>query len=86
DRAKRRGAIIESKLRQEQSQEEKRKLHQKELAEQLNEIARARLSNKSTGKQEQKVKKSNISYKNYGHMPKEKEIEELKIFVDRKYE
>lgn len=86
DRAKRRGAIIESKLRQEQSQEEKRKLHQKELAEQLNRVARARLSNKSAGKQEQKVKKSNVSYKNYGHMPKEKEIEELKIFVDRKYE
>lgn len=86
DRAKRRGAIIESKLRQEQSQEEKRKLHQKELAGQLNEIARARLSSKSSGKQEQKVKKSNVSYKNYGHMPKEKEIEELKIFVDRKYE
>lgn len=86
DRAKRRGAITESKLRTEASQEEKRKQHQRELAEQLNKAARARLSNKASDKQAPKVKKSNVSYKNYGHMPREKEIQELKIFVDKKYE
>jgi len=82
----RRTAIIESKLRSEQSTEEKRKIHQKELAEQLNEAAKARLAQRTGAKQEQKVRKSNISYKGINHMPKEPEISELKIYVDRKYE
>ncbi|GBL78293.1 hypothetical protein AVEN_114782-1, partial [Araneus ventricosus] len=43
-RGARRTAILDSKLRTEQSAEEKRKAHQKELAEQLNREARARLA------------------------------------------
>lgn len=85
-RAGRRTAILNSKLRTEASTEEKRKLHQKELAEQLNEAAKARLAQKSGGKEQQKVRKSNVSYKSMNHMPKDPEITELKIFVDRKYE
>jgi len=81
-----RTAVLQNKLRVEVNAEEKRKLHQKELAEQLNEEARARLSQSKSGSKETKVRKSNISYKNYSHMPREREIKELKIFVDKKYE
>ncbi|XP_043281320.1 FACT complex subunit spt16 isoform X2 [Venturia canescens] len=81
-----RSAVIESKLRTEHSSEEKRKQHQKELAQQLNEIAKARLAQQSGGKEEEKVRKSTVSYKSLGHMPKETEVKELKLYVDKKYE
>ncbi|XP_012226893.1 FACT complex subunit spt16 isoform X2 [Linepithema humile] len=81
-----RTAVIESKLRTEHSSEEKRKQHQKELAQQLNEIAKARLAQQSGGKEEEKIRKSTISYKNLSHMPREPEVKELKLYVDKKYE
>lgn len=81
-----RSAVLDSKLRQDTSSEEKRKQHQKELAAQLNEQARQRLSEQSSGKQSAKIRKSNVSYKNHDQIPNEPEIKELKIFVDRKYE
>lgn len=61
--------------------EEKRKIHQKELALALNEAAKQRLAKQSSGKQVQKVGKSNISYKSLNQMPKIKEIEDLKIYI-----
>lgn len=86
DRA-RRTAVLDSKLRSEQSSEEKRREHQKELALQLNEAARARLAQQSGGKEQEKVRKSTVSYKSHSQMPRtEPEVKELKIFVDRKYE
>ncbi|KAL0117375.1 hypothetical protein PUN28_010305 [Cardiocondyla obscurior] len=81
-----RTAVIESKLRTEHSSEEKRKQHQKELAQQLNEIAKARLAQQSGGKEEEKIRKSTVSYKSLSHMPREPEVKELKLFVDKKYE
>lgn len=86
NRGGRRTAILNSKLRTEPSTEEKRKLHQKELAEQLNEAAKARLAQKTGGNEKQKVRKSNVSYKSANNMPRDPEINELKIYVDRKYE
>ncbi|KAK9503561.1 hypothetical protein O3M35_010094 [Rhynocoris fuscipes] len=85
-RGNRRTAVLDSKLRQDSSAEEKRKQHQKELAAQLNEAAKQRLAAQSSGRQEEKVRKSNISYKSRSQMPNEPEVKELKIFVDRKYE
>ncbi|XP_015927394.1 FACT complex subunit SPT16 [Parasteatoda tepidariorum] len=82
----RRTAILDSKLRTEQSAEEKRKQRQKELAEQLNREAQARLAEQTGEKKEEKVRKSNVSYKSVGQLPKEDELKELKLFVDRKYE
>ncbi|XP_076357852.1 SPT16 homolog, facilitates chromatin remodeling subunit dre4 [Tachypleus tridentatus] len=82
----RRNAVLDSKLRTEQSAEEKRKRHQKELADILNEKARARLAEQQGVHKEEKLKKSNVSYKSVGQIPKEPEIKELKIFVDKKYE
>lgn len=81
-----RTAVLDSKLRQDSSTEEKRKQHQKELAAQLNEAAKKRLAAQSSGRQEEKVRKSNVSYKSRSQMPNEAEVKELKIFVDRKYE
>ncbi|KAI1297269.1 FACT complex subunit spt16 [Halotydeus destructor] len=81
-----RTTVIDSKLRNEPPTEEKRKQHQKELAEQLNEVARARLAQKSGGKQEQKSRKNVSSYKSANQLPREPEVKELKICVDRKYE
>ncbi|KAK7862745.1 hypothetical protein R5R35_002513 [Gryllus longicercus] len=81
-----RTAVLDSKLRTEQSSEEKRKQHQKELAIQLNEAARKRLAQQSGGKEQEKVRKSTVSYKNHSQLPREKEVIALKIFVDRKYE
>ncbi|KAJ9590632.1 hypothetical protein L9F63_016343 [Diploptera punctata] len=81
-----RSTVLESKLRSEHSSEEKRKQHQKELALQLNEAAKQRLAQQSDGQEKEKVRKSTVSYKNLGQMPREPEVKELKIYVDRKYE
>ncbi|BES95500.1 FACT complex subunit (SPT16/CDC68) [Nesidiocoris tenuis] len=81
-----RTAVLDSKLRQDSSAEEKRKQHQKELAAQLNEAAKQRLAAQSGGNKEVKVRKNNVSYKSRSQMPNEPEVKELKIYVDRKYE
>jgi nucleosome binding factor SPN SPT16 subunit len=56
------------------------------LAENLNEAARARLASKAGSQKEEKSRKSNISYKSINQMPKEPEIHDLKIYVDKRYE
>lgn len=76
-----RTAVIDSKLRTEHGSEEKRKQHQKELAQQLNEVAKARLAQKSGGKEQEKVRKASISYKSTNHMPREQEVTDLKLYV-----
>lgn len=81
-----RTAVLENKLRSENSSEEKRKQHQKELAVQLNEKAKERLSKQSGGKEAEKVRKSTVSYKSVSQMPREPEVKDLKLYVDRKYE
>ncbi|KAG7162668.1 FACT complex subunit spt16-like 2 [Homarus americanus] len=81
-----RTAILDSKLRSEQSTEEKRKEHQKELAVAMNEAAKERLALLKGKKEDQKVRKSTVSYRSSNLIPREPEIAELKIYVDRKYE
>ncbi|KRT79094.1 Peptidase [Oryctes borbonicus] len=81
-----RTAVIESKLRSEQTSEEKRKEHQKELAHQLNEKAKERLAKQSGAKDVEKVRKNTVSYKNVNQMPRVAEVKELKLYVDQKYE
>ncbi|MEQ2168211.1 FACT complex subunit SPT16, partial [Goodea atripinnis] len=70
----------------EMTAEEKRRAHQKELANNLNEEARRRLTEQKGEQHMQKARKSNVSYKNVSQMPKEKEIREMKIYIDKKYE
>ncbi|CAG2163756.1 unnamed protein product [Oppiella nova] len=86
NRGSRRTALVDNKLRNESTTEEKRKIHQKELSENLNESARARLASKAGNNKEESHKKSTISYKNMNQMPKEPEVNDLKIYVDKKYE
>lgn len=81
-----RTAVIESKLRSEHPSEDKRKEHQKELAIMLNEKAKERLAKQSGAKDVEKVRKNTVSYKNVNQMPREREVKELKLFVDQKYE
>ncbi|XP_002733005.1 FACT complex subunit SPT16 [Saccoglossus kowalevskii] len=81
-----RRAVLESKLRTEVSSEDKRKTHQKELIHQLNEEAKQRLVMSKGDQQKVKVRKSNVSYKHASLLPKEPEVRDLKIYVDKKYE
>jgi len=70
-------------LQQEHTSEEKRKEQQKELSNAINEAARERLAKQKGGVETEKVRKSNVSYKNVNQMPREKEIEDLKIYVGK---
>lgn len=81
-----RTTVLDTKLRTEQNSEEKRKLHQKELAQRLNEEAKERLAKQGGAKESEKVRKSTVSYKSINQMPREDEVKELKLYVDRKYE
>ncbi|CAB1345489.1 unnamed protein product [Coregonus sp. 'balchen'] len=73
-------------LKNEMTAEEKRRAHQKELANQVNEEAKRRLTEQKGEQQVQKSRKSNVSYKNGSQMPREKDIRDMKIFIDKKYE
>lgn len=81
-----RSTVLDTKLRTEQNAEEKRKQHQKELAQQLNEKARERLEKQDGIKETEKVRKNTVSYKSVNQMPREPEVKELKLYVDKKYE
>lgn len=76
-----RSTVLDSKLRQEQNSEEKRKQHQKELAQQMNEKARERLEKQDGIKETEKVRKNTVSYKSVNQMPRESEVKELKLYV-----
>merc|ERR1719289_681610 len=60
--------------------------HQQELAERMNAEAKARLLDGHMTKTKEKSKKASVAYKSRSLLPKEPEIKELKIFVDKKYE
>lgn len=76
-----RSTVLDTKLRSEQNSEEKRKQHQKELAQQLNEKARERLEKQNGVKETEKIRKSTVSYKSVNQLPREPELKELKLFV-----
>lgn len=81
-----RNTVLDSKLRTETNTEEKRKQHQKELAQLLNEKAKERLSKQNESKEVEKIRKNTASYKSMSQMPREPEVRELKLYVDKKYE
>ena len=82
-----RSVVLQEQTRHKQTNEEKRKLRQRELADQLNEEAKERLlSNRSDGSQPQKAKKSNVSYKSEDKFPDEDEVEKLMLYVDKKHD
>ncbi|OCU01519.1 FACT complex subunit SPT16-like [Xenopus laevis] len=85
-RGSRAAALLTERTRNEMTAEEKRRTHQKELATHLNEEAKRRLTEQKGGQQTLKARKSNVSYKNTSQMPKESDIREMKIYIDKKYE
>ena len=79
--------FLPEKKQREISAENKRKDHQKELTFQINEEARKRMLEKVDGKDDEKSKiRTNVAYKNNSLIPRDSEVQDLKIFVDRKYE
>jgi len=85
-RGRRSTAIVDSKLRTEQSSEEKRREHQKKLALELNEAAKERLASQKGKSDSGKVRKSIVSYKSPSSLPHDEDVVNQKLYVDRKYE
>merc|ERR1712013_464145 len=85
-RGSRRGAVLDQKLRTDSTTEQKRKEHQKELLAKMNADALQRLKEGKKDDEKVKVRKAPVSYKTPGLLPKEAEVKELKIYVDKKYE
>ncbi|KAL3090098.1 hypothetical protein niasHS_006550 [Heterodera schachtii] len=82
-----RSVVLQEQTRHKQTNEEKRKERQRELAEQLNREARERLSIKSGGVEAQKAKKSNVSYKSEEKFPNdEEEVEKMMLYVDKRHD
>ncbi|KAI1722500.1 FACT complex subunit (SPT16/CDC68) domain-containing protein [Ditylenchus destructor] len=79
-----RSVVLQEQTRHKQTNEEKRKERQKELAEALNNEARQRLSAKPGTAEALKAKKSNISYKSEDKFPDEPEVDKLMIYVDKR--
>ena len=82
----RRTAVLDHKLRTDSTTEAKRKQHQRDLLERMNAAALKRLQDGDSGENKQKIRKAPVSYKTPGLLPKESEVKELKIYVDKKYE
>lgn len=61
-----RSVILQEQTRHKQTNEDKRKEHQRELADKLNEKAKARLADLPGAENVQRIKKSNVSYKSQG--------------------
>ncbi|XP_065828141.1 FACT complex subunit SPT16-like [Oscarella lobularis] len=81
-----RSKVLDSRTRTEAQSEGKRKEHQSKLAKQMQEEAKRRLA-EVRGQVTQKKTRSNntLAYKHSSMMPQEPDIQDLKIFVDRKY-
>jgi len=82
----RRGAVLDNKLRADSTSEQKRKDNQRKLLEKMNEAALQRLKEGKKDDEKVKMRKAPVSYKTPGLLPKEPEVKDLKIYVDRKYE
>jgi nucleosome binding factor SPN SPT16 subunit len=84
--AENRRAVLDTRTRAEMTAEKRRQMHQSELAQQMHEEAKRRLAEAKGQAQERKVRTSNIAYKHLSVMPQDPDIQDAKIFVDRKYE
>uniref|UniRef100_A0A7M5XAC7 FACT complex subunit n=2 Tax=Clytia hemisphaerica TaxID=252671 RepID=A0A7M5XAC7_9CNID len=79
--------FLPEKKQRDISAEIKRKDHQRELAQQINEEARRRLLDKQNDNDsDKKTVRNTVAYKNNNLIPRDNNVQELTIFVDRKYE
>ncbi|XP_022082378.1 FACT complex subunit SPT16-like [Acanthaster planci] len=81
-----RRAVLESKLRTDMTAEEKRKERQRELREEMNREALDRLKQVKEESSKTKTRKSNASYKHVSQMPRDPDVQRLRLYVDKKYE
>ena len=81
-------AVLQSRLRQDDKAEEKRKERQREISRQLNDQAKRRLlAQKADKKDDGQSRKKQSSYKSVSNMPfSEPEVRTMKLHVDRKTE
>ena len=54
--------------------------------EKMNAKALQRIKEGGNAKEEKKQRKPPVSYKSAGQLPREREVKELKLYVDKKYE
>eukprot|EP01135_Chromosphaera_perkinsii_P007045 Nk52_evm24s675 gene=Nk52_evmTU24s675 len=89
-RSKKGAAIIDSRLRgedkTEKTQEELRREHQADLAKKINEQAKARLLEGATGSTVAKKNVVRMAYRDSSELPKDRTVQNLKIFVDRRHD
>lgn len=81
-----RSVVLSDQTRNKATNEDKRKEHQKMLAQQLNDAARQRLAQASGSSEAKRVKKSNVSYKSYEKFPDDSEVNKLNIYVDKRHD
>ncbi|CAL8087883.1 unnamed protein product [Calicophoron daubneyi] len=81
-----RRAIIEQKTRNEQNAEERRMSRRRELFDALVTSSTNRLSGMKNDTGLDTKMKSTVAYKGAGQMPKEEDVQKLRLFVDKKYE
>lgn len=79
----RRTAVLDNKLRQDNTAEEKRKTHQRELMLKMNAEALKRIKDGGNNKEATKIRKAPVSYKSPGWLPRESEVKQLKIYVGK---
>ncbi|CAF1415059.1 unnamed protein product [Didymodactylos carnosus] len=82
----RRTAVLENKTRNETVPEETRRVNQKQLLKRLNENAKIRLTSQGGKVSAEKTRKINNSYKSENQLPQDPDIQDLKLFVDKRYE
>jgi len=82
----RRAAVVDKKRKDPAAPQESRPEFQKTLLRQLNERAEARLTSKDDKVSAEKARKVNNSYKSDGQIPQDPDIQDLKLYVDKRYE
>ncbi|GMT28456.1 hypothetical protein PFISCL1PPCAC_19753 [Pristionchus fissidentatus] len=81
-----RSVVLTDQTRNKTTNEEKRKEHQRELAEALNDAAQKRLAENTGSAETKKSKKSNVSYKSLEKFPTDSDIRNLSVYVDKKHD
>ncbi|CAF4420830.1 unnamed protein product, partial [Rotaria socialis] len=84
--APRRAAIKENPKKDSSAPEESRQEYQKALLRKLNERAEARLTSQDDKVSSERTRKILNSYKSEGQLPQDPDIQDLKLYVDKRYE
>ena len=72
---------MENKFRHENTADEKRKEHQKELMHKMNEEALRRIKEGGDKKETVRKKKAPVSYQKGSYLPRAKEVQSLQVWV-----